>query len=83
MHLDEGGYGAFTSAKASTVDKVVVARARYHSISFSNSTPELSGIVLSPCLAVIDGIYKVYHVYRSTAGNVSTNIMVGFTTVVG
>jgi len=82
VYSDEGGWGAFTSAKAGNVDKAVVPGARYHSNSFSNSTPDL-GIVLGPSLAVTGGVYKVYHVYSSTAGNVSTNIILGVTNVEG
>jgi hypothetical protein len=82
VYLDEGGYGAYTSAKAGTADKVAVAGSRYHSTSFSNSTPDI-GIVLSPSLAVTGGVYKVYHVYSSTAGNVSTNLIVAVTNVEG
>ena len=82
VFLEEGGWGAYTSAKAGTADKVIVPGAFYHSNSFSNSTPDL-GIVLSPGLAVTGGTYKVYHVYSSTAGNVSTNIIVGVTNVSG
>jgi hypothetical protein len=82
VYQDEGSFGAYTSAKAGTPDKAVVPGARYHSNSFSNSTPDL-GIVLSPSLAVTGGIYKVYHVYSSTANNVSTNIIIGFTNVEG
>jgi len=82
IYNDEGGYGAFTSAKAGTPDKVTVPGARYHSDSFANSTPEV-GITLWPSLGVPGGVYKVYHVYSSTANNVSTDIIVGFTSVEG
>ncbi|HRT58800.1 MAG TPA: hypothetical protein P5038_19410 [Candidatus Paceibacterota bacterium] len=82
VYQDEGSFGAYTSAKAGTPDKAVVPGSRYHGNSFSNSTPDL-GIVLSPSLAVTGGVYKVYHVYSSTAGNVSTNVIIGFTNVEG
>jgi len=82
IYNDEGGFGAYTSAKAGTADKAIVPGSRYHSNGFSNSTPDL-GITLWPSLAVTGGVYKVYHVYSSTAGNVSTNIIVGFTNVEG
>jgi hypothetical protein len=82
VYQDEGSFGAYTSAKAGTPDKAVVPGSRYHSNSFSNSTPDL-GIVLSPSLAVTGGVYKVYHVYSSTANNVSTNVIIGFTNVEG
>lgn len=82
VYQDEGGYGAYTSAKAGTVDKAVVPGSRYHSNSFSNSTPDI-GILISPSLAVTGGIYKVYHVFSSTAGNVSLDVTVGVTNVEG
>jgi len=82
VYLDEDTYGAYTSAKAGNTDKVTVPGARYHSNAFSNSTPDI-GIVLSPDLGVPGGIYKLYHVYSSTANNVSTNVTVGFTNVSG
>ncbi len=82
VYNDEGSYGGYTSAKAGTLDKVTVPGGRYHSNSFSNSTPDI-GIVLSPSLGVTGGVYKVWHVYSSTAGNVSSNIIIGATNVEG
>jgi hypothetical protein len=82
VYSDEGAWGAYTSAKAGNPDRAVVPGARYHSNSFSNSTPDL-GIVLGPSLAVTGGVYKVYHVFSSTAGNVSTNLILGVTNVEG
>jgi PA14 domain/Bacterial Ig domain len=82
VYLDEGGWGAYTSAKAGNSDKVTVPGARYHSNGFSNSTPDL-GIMLSPGLGIPGGVYRVYHVFSSTAGNVSTNLILGVTNVEG
>jgi hypothetical protein len=69
----------FTTAVAGTPDKPLNAGgARYFSIAFSNSTPDL-GLTISPTLGVTGGVYKVFHVFSSTANNVSTNIVLGVT----
>jgi hypothetical protein len=70
--------GDFTSAIALALGKPNTPGARYFSIAFSNATPDF-GVMLSPTLSVTGGTYKVYHVFSSAAGNVSTNIVVGFT----
>lgn len=70
---------SFTTAVASTPDKPLNAGgARFFSISFSNTTPEF-GLTLSPTLGVTGGVYKVYHVFSSTANNGSTNVILGVT----
>jgi hypothetical protein len=68
----------FTAAKATTPDKPETPGGRYFSNTFSNTTPEL-GITLAPALGVPGGIYRVSHVFSSTAQNVSTNIVLGVT----
>lgn len=74
----DNGYGAFTSAKATAPAKPPTAGGRYFSNSFSNSTPDI-GITLNPALGEPGGIYQIYHVFSSAAGNVSSNIMLGVT----
>lgn len=74
---------SYTSALASTPDKPLNAGgARFFSNSFSNTTPEL-GVTVAPTLGVTGGVYKVYHVFSSTANNVSTDIIVGVTNTDG
>ncbi|NOS69456.1 MAG: hypothetical protein HOP33_05935 [Verrucomicrobia bacterium] len=76
----EGILGSFTTAISTVPYKSPTPGARFFSNSFSNSTPDL-GITLRPALAVAGGVYRLYHVYSSAAGNVSTNIVVGVTNV--
>ena len=77
---NENGFAAgYTSALASTPDKPLNAGgARYFSGAFSNSTPEI-GITISPTLGITGGVYKVHHVFSSTANNVSTTVLLGVT----
>lgn len=75
---NESGLGSFTSAVANNPEKPPTPGARFFSNSFSNSTPD-SGITINPVLGVPGGVYRLYHVYSSAAGNVSTNIIVGAT----
>lgn len=82
---DMGGFGAYTSAKASgsgVADKPITPGSRYLSNTFSNSTPDY-GVMLSPALGVPGGIYRIDHTYSSTAGNCSSNIIVGVTNYSG
>jgi hypothetical protein len=77
--FNDNALSSFTSAVASTPDKPLNAGgARFFSNSFSNTTPDL-GMTISPTLGVTGGVYKVFHVYSSAAGNVSTNIILGVT----
>jgi hypothetical protein len=78
----EPSAGDFTSAIALAPGKPTTPGARYFSSSFSNSTPEF-GIQLNPPLNSTGAVYKVYHVFSSAAGNVSTNIILGFTNITG
>ena len=80
---NENGYGDFTTAVSLAPGKPATAGARYFSTSFTNnSTPEL-GITLNPTLATTGGVYRVYHVFSSAAGNVSTNVVLGVTNLEG
>jgi hypothetical protein len=77
--FNDNALSSYTSALAGTPDKPLNAGgARFFSNSFSNTTPDL-GLTISPTLGVTGGVYKVYHVYSSTANNVSTNIVVAVT----
>jgi hypothetical protein len=77
-NYDDNFAAGFTAAKCTTPDKPETPGGRYFIGSWSNSTPEL-GITLAPALGVPGGIYKVYHVYSSTANNVSQDIILGVT----
>ncbi len=81
----DNGLGSFTSARVTTVpDKPNTPGARYFSNGFSNSTPELyTAITISPPLGTPGGVYKVYHVFSSAAGNVSSDIVLGVTNNIG
>ena len=80
--FNDNGFGAFTSAISAVPGKPPTPGARYFSNGFSNSTPDF-GITLQPALGVPGGIYKLYHVFTSAAGNVSSNIVVAATNVAG
>ncbi len=74
----------FTSAISTKPDGPVTPGARYFSGStWSNSTPDLDGFTVSPVLAVPGGVYRLYHIFSSNAGNVSTNVIVGVTNLEG
>lgn len=73
----------FTSAVSTKPDGPITPGGRYFSNSFSNSTPDLDGLTISPVLGVPGGVYKLYHIYSSAAGNVSTNLLVGATNLEG
>jgi len=79
---NENSMGGFTTAISVAPGKPATAGARYFSNSFSNSTPDF-GITISPTLEVTGGVYRVYHVFSSAAGNISTNILLGVTNVDG
>ncbi len=74
--------GDFTSAVSLAPGKPNTSGARYFSNGFSNAVPDY-GIQLSPPLNVTGAVYRVYHVFSSAAGNVSTNIVLGFTNISG
>jgi hypothetical protein len=76
--------GAFTSALCSTPDKPLNAGgARYYSGTFTNAAATLEGITLRPTLAVTNGVYKVHHVFSSTANNVNLDGILGVTNNAG
>ncbi len=84
---NENYLGAYTSAKASgsaVADKPTTPGSRYFSNSFSNTVPDmLSCIVVAPELALTGAIYRIDHTYSSSAGNCSSNIIVGITNFSG
>jgi hypothetical protein len=81
--FNDNALSSYTSALASTPDKPLNAGgARFFSNSFSNTAPDL-GVTISPTLAVTGGVYRVSHVFSSTANNVSTDIIVGVTNTDG
>jgi len=82
--------GNFTTAISLAQGKPTTAGARYFSNSFSNTAAinwldgfPPDGVQLSPTLGLTGGVYKVYHVFSSAAGNVSTNILLGVTNTAG
>ena len=84
---DDGTYadnGLGNDSSAMSTAPGVPARngSRYFSNSFSNSTPDL-GITLSPTLGLPGVIYQVDHTFSSIAGNISSNIVLSVTNVVG
>ncbi len=79
---NDNGYADLTTAIALAPGKPATPGARYFSASFTNTYPDL-GITVNPTLGVTGGVYRVYHVFSSAAGNVSTNIVVGVTNVEG
>jgi hypothetical protein len=79
---DENSLGFFTTAVSLAPGKPATAGARAFSFSFTNSTPDY-GIKISPTLGITGGVYRVYHVFSSAAGNVSTNVLLAVTNVDG
>lgn len=73
---NENGLGAFTSAVSLAPGKPPTGGARYFSTSFMTTTPDF-GVTLSPTLGVAGGVYRIYHVFSSSAGNVNTNAVLG------
>ncbi len=76
----ENAAGGYTTARATTPDKPATGGARYWTTGWSNSTPDLA-VIISPSLAVTGGVYRLYHVYSSTAANVSQDSIVGVTNI--
>ena len=77
--FNDNALSSFTSAVASTPDKPLNAGgARFFSNSFSNTTPDL-GMTISPTLGVTGGVYKVFHVFSSLAGNGTQTAILGVT----
>ena len=74
--------GFFTTAIALAPGKPSTTGARAFSLNFTNSTPD-AGVTISPTLSVTGGVYKIYHVFSSSAGNVSTNVVLSVTNVEG
>jgi hypothetical protein len=76
-------YGAFTSARVTTVpDKPPTPGARYFGASFTNTLPDAyQGMTLRPHLSVTGGVYRLYHIYNSAANNVSQDLIVGVTNI--
>jgi hypothetical protein len=80
---DEHGFGNFTSAKSSVIDAPSPRPGcRYFSNLYSNSVPSM-GVDVSPTLGVAGAVYRVEHTYSSSAGNVSTDVIVGVTNTSG
>ncbi len=79
----------FTSAKASgaaVADKPITPGSRYFSNAFSNTVPDSSMlfcVVIAPELGTPGAVYRLDHTYSSSAGNCSSNIMVGITNFSG
>jgi hypothetical protein len=73
----------FTGAISTKPDGPITPGGRYFSNGFSNTTPDIEGITISPVLQVAGGVYRLYHVFSSAAGNVSADILCGATNVDG
>jgi len=82
VYSEAGPAGGFTTAVALAPGKPATRGARYFSYAFTNSTPDF-GVTLSPPLTVIGGVYRIYHVFSSAAGNVSTNVVLAVTNLEG
>lgn len=80
-------YSGYTSAKASgsgVADKPTTPGSRYFSNIFSNTVADgVNCVILSPSLAFTGAVYRIDHTYSSTAGNCSSNIVVGLTNISG
>lgn len=80
---NDNSFGAYTTAKSTAEGKPTTAGAHYFSTSFTNnSSPEL-GITLSPVLSVPGGVYRIHHVFSASAGNVSSDVVLGVTNTAG
>ena len=83
----QDAYSGYTSAKASgsgVADKPTTPGSRYFSNLFSNTVPDgVQCVILSPSLAITGAVYRIDHTYSSTAGNCSSNIVVGLTNISG
>jgi hypothetical protein len=72
----------FTSALSTKPDGPLTPGARYFGTGFTNtSNPDTDGFTVNPVLGVPGGVYRLYHIYSSAAGNVNTNSVLGATNV--
>ncbi|HNQ90921.1 MAG TPA: hypothetical protein PKM73_20085 [Verrucomicrobiota bacterium] len=78
---NENGLGNFTTAVSLAPGKPPTAGARYFSTSFVNASTPDTGVTISPTLGIPGGVYRIYHVFSSAAGNVSTNVVLGVTAI--
>lgn len=74
--------GNFTTAISTAEGKPKTPGARYFGFGFTNSTPDL-GVTIAPALGVPGGVYRIFHVFNSSANNVNSNAIVGVTNVSG
>jgi hypothetical protein len=74
-----------TTAVSAKPDGPATPGARYISslTTFSNTTPDNPGITINPDLGVAGGVYRLYHIFSSAAGNVNTNAVLGVTNLSG
>lgn len=75
--FNENGFGGFTSAVSLAPGKPSTAGGRYFSTSFMTGSTADFGVSISPTLGIPGGVYSIYHVFSSAAGNVSTNVVLG------
>lgn len=73
----------FTGAVSTKPDGPVTPGGRYFGYPFTNTTPDIEGITISPVLQVTGGVYRLYHIFSSAAGNVNTNGVLGVTNLEG
>jgi hypothetical protein len=72
----------FTSALSTKPDGPLTPGARYFGTGFTNtSNPDTDGFTINPVLGVPGGVYRLYHIYSSAAGNVNTNSVLSATNV--
>jgi hypothetical protein len=79
---NDNGYGNDSTAMSTAPGAPSRNGSRYFSNSFSNSTPDL-GLTLSPTLGLAGMVYQVDYTFSSVAGNISSNIFLSVTNVVG
>ena len=63
-----------TSPIASAPGRPVTGGARYYTSQFDLTDTNL-GVAVVPNLGTPGGVYQIHHNYSSTAGNVSTNVV--------
>ena len=84
---NDNAFGAYTSAKAGgsgVADKPITPGSRYFGFGFTNTTPDVANcIVVAPTLGVPGAVYRIDHTYSSTAGNCSSNVILGITNFAG
>jgi hypothetical protein len=80
---NENGLGFFTTAISLAPGKPPTPGARAFSTIFTNVSNPDFGITISPTLSETGGVYKLYHVFTSSAGNVSTDVLLSATNVAG